>query len=363
MSLSLTLSKIIHSLPSRVKIGSRYIGQGEPVYCIAEVGNNHNGELELAKKTILAAKEAGAEAVKFQKRNVAAVFTKEMREMAYDNPRSLAPTYGEHREKLEFTKEQFLELKKCAEDAGMVMFVTPFDLQSADFLEDIGVHAYKISSFDVTNIPLLKHVAKKGKPILLSTGMATLEEMDTAIQTILEDNKLLIVNHCVSIYPTPDDQLDLSMIQVLKDRYAPLPIGYSGHEPDFLASVVSVGLGACAVERHFTLDKTMRGSDHHMSIEPQEFKAMVDSIRRVEKSMGTPEKYIHDAEVPIRAKHGKSIVAKVDIEKGTKITMDMLTFKSPGSGIKPIEVDHVVGRIAKERVNADTVVPVEALTW
>lgn len=365
MSLSLTtsLKRLINAIPSKVKVGVRYVGVGEPTFIIAEIGNNHNGEFELAKKLIAAAKECGAEAVKFQKRSVEDVFTKEMREMPYDNPRSLAPTYGEHRQKLEFTKEQFTELKKYAESLGLVFFVTPFDLKSADFLEEIGVGAYKISSFDLTNIPLLEHVAKKHKPILLSTGMSTLEEIDEAIEAILKHNHLLIVNHCVSIYPTPDEQLELGMMKVLKERYHPLPVGYSGHEPDILPTIVAVGMEASAVERHFTLDKTMRGSDHHMSIDPKDFKEMVDSIRRIERAFGSSKKEIHSSEVPIRAKHGKSVVAKIDIPKGTKITKSMLTLKSPGSGIKSVYMDKLIGRVARTSIPADTVLPTEALKW
>lgn len=361
--LSTNLKRLFGLLPARVKIGTRLIGDGCPVFVIAEVGNNHNGEFELAIQTIEAAKESGADAVKFQRRDVDEVFTKEMRDMPYDNPRSLAPTYGEHRKKLEFTHDQFVALKKYAEDLGLIFFVTPFDIGSADFLEDIGVHAYKISSFDVTNIPLLVHVAKKGKPILLSTGMSTLEEIDRAVETILEYNNRLIVNHCTSIYPSPDETIDLHMVTVLKGRYTPLPVGYSGHESDILPTVVSVGMGANTVERHFTLDKTMRGSDHHMSIEPSMFKDMVQQIRRIEVMLGSGEKRIHAAELPVRDKHAKSIVAKRTIKKGDRISKEDLTFKSPGNGILPMKIDDLVGRTAKADIKEDTVVPLEALTW
>jgi N-acetylneuraminate synthase/sialic acid synthase len=357
------IKKLFNMLPARVKVGTRPVGVGHPVFVIAEIGNNHNGDFELAKKTILAAKEAGAEAVKFQKRDVDAVFTKEMRDMSYDNPRSLAPTYGEHRKKLEFTREQFIALKEYAEELGLVFFVTPFDENSADFLEDIGVHAYKISSFDLTNLPLLVHVAKKGKPILLSTGMATLEEIDEAVHTILRHNDRLIVNHCTSIYPTPDENIDLNIVRVLHDRYKPLPVGYSGHEPDILPTVASVGLGASTVERHFTLDKTMRGSDHHMSIDPKDFKDMVEQIRRMETILGSMKKTIHDAEKPIREKHGKSIVAKRSIKKGERITEDMLTLKSPGTGLKSSYLQTVIGRVAPYLIEEETVLPKEALEW
>ncbi len=354
--LSVNIKRLFKLLPERVKVQGFLVGEGYPVFIIAEVGNNHNGDFELAKKTIKAAKDAGADAVKFQKRFVEDVFTKEMQEMPYDNPRSLAPTYGEHRRKLEFSREQFVELKDYAESLGLVFFVTPFDVKSADFLESIGVHAYKISSFDVTNLPLLEHVAKKGKPILLSTGMSTLEEIDQAVETILAHNDRLIVNHCTSIYPTPDESIDLNMVRVLKERYRPLPVGYSGHEPDILPTVVSVGAGARTVERHFTLDKAMRGSDHHMSIDPEDFTEMVNQIRRVEKVLGSSEKRIHTSEVPIREKHSKSIVAKRKISRGEVITADALCFKSPGHGFKPGLISEVMGKRARIEIPEDVVI-------
>lgn len=363
LSLKTSLKRLINALPSRVKVGKRYVGSGEPVFVIAEIGNNHNGDFELARETILAAKEAGADAVKFQKRDVDEVFIKAMQDMPYDNPRSLAPTYGEHRRKLEFDKDQFKALKAFSESLGMVFFVTPFDKNSADFLEDIGVDAYKIASFDIINLPLLEHVARKQKPILLSTGGSTLEEADEAIETILSINNRLIVNHCTSMYPTPDELLDLNVIKILKDRYHPLPIGYSGHERDILPSIVAVGLGTSTVERHFTLDKTMRGSDHHMSIEPHEFKEMVESLRRIEVAMGASGKQIHEGELMARQKHAKSLVAKVRIPKGTEIRAEMLTLKSPGTGLKPALVHKVVGRIARSNIEPDTVLPSEVLDW
>jgi sialic acid synthase SpsE len=330
---------------------------------IAEIGNNHNGDFDLAMRTIQAAKDSGADAVKFQRRDVDQVFTKEMREMPYPGPRSLAPTYGEHRKKLEFSRDEMLKLKQFAEELGLIFFVTPFDIGSADFLEGIGVHAYKIASFDVTNIPLLEHIAQKGKPMLLSTGLSTLEEIDRAVETILRYNNRLIVNHCTSIYPTPDTAVDLNMVLTLKHRYAPLPVGYSGHEPDILPTVVSVGMGATTVERHFTLDKTMNGSDHHMSIEPSAFKTMVDQIRRVEVMLGSKEKRIHEAEKPIRDKHAKSVVTVHPIREGERITKGALTLKSPGNGIGPIHLEELIGRVAKRDIPADALVPTEALTW
>jgi len=356
LPLSTDLKRLFGLLPKSVKVQNFRVGEGQPVFIIAEIGNNHNGDFDLALKTILAAKEAGADAVKFQKRTVDEVFTKEMQDMPYDNPRSLAPTYGEHRRKLEFDRDQFIALKDYAEGLGLVFFVTPFDKTSADFLESIGVHAYKISSFDVTNLPLLEHVAKKGKPILLSTGMSTLEEIDTAVETILKHNDRLIVNHCTSIYPTPDENIDLQMVTTLVKRYSPLPVGYSGHEPDILPTVASTAMNARTVERHFTLDRTLRGSDHHMSIDPTMFKDMVGQIRRMENILGSQEKRIHALEKPIREKHAKSVVSAIDIPQDVLLTDEMLAFKSPGTGINPSQAHTLIGKKTKVAIPKDTVI-------
>jgi len=358
-----SLRRFFNAARPRVKVQDRWIGDETPVFIIAEIGNNHNGDFELAKNTILAAKEAGADAVKFQKRNVDELLSKEMKEMPYDNPRSFGKTYREHRVNQELSIEQYRELKDFTENLGLVFFATPFDKTSADELESIGVHAYKIASFDVTNHPLLEYVAKKGKPMLLSTGGSTLEEIDRAIETILAHNTLLVVNHCTSLYPTPDHAIDLNMVRVLKQRYAPVPVGYSGHEPDILPTIVSIALGARTVERHFTLDKEMKGSDHHMSINPVEFKEMSGAIRRIEVVLGSSKKRLHEGETAILQKLGKSIVATRDIKKGERIKTEDLITKSPGTGINPRRLSQVVGTIAAIDIEADTILPVEALTW
>lgn len=362
--LPISLKRRLGILPARVKIGTqKRVGPGEPTFVIAEIGNNHNGDFDLALRTIKAAAECGADAVKFQKRDVQALLSKEMRDMPYENERSFGKTYGEHREKQELGSDQYRRMKEYAESLNLIFFATPFEPASADVLESIGVHAYKIASFDVTNIPLLIHVAKKGKPILLSTGAATLEETDAAISTILAHNDRLIVNHCTSMYPTPDDKVNLNMMRTLATRYDPLPVGYSGHEPDILPTVVAVGMGARLVERHFTLDRNMRGSDHHMSIEPAEFADMVRQIRRVETLLGSSDKQVYEGELPVRAKHLKSIASKRALKKGERLREEDLTYKTPGTGLLPSQASLLVGRIVPVDIDADTILPKDALTW
>lgn len=363
MGINLHLRQLFQRLPEKVKIGSRYVGNGQPTFVIAEIGNNFNGDFELAKELVLKAKEAGADAVKFQRRTLDQVFTKAALEAPYNTPTSLGATYGEHRAKLELTRDQFIDLRALAKKLDLVFFATPFDHESVKALEEIGVDAYKIASFDVTNIPLLEHVAKKNKPIILSTGMSSQEEVDEAIDAILHHNDRLVVLHCVSIYPTPDDKMDLSFIPVMRRRYHPLPVGYSGHETDFLPTLAAVSMGATVVERHFTLDKEMKGPDHKLSLTPTEMADMVTAIRRMETMLGEGVKEVDADEYKARDKHSKSLVTAVRIPAGTVITADMVTIKSPGNGLKPSLIHKLIGKTAKMDIEGDTVIPKEAMEW
>jgi len=345
-----------------VKIRDKLVGKGQPTFFIAEIGNNHNGDFFLAKRSIEEAVKAGADAVKFQKRFLDEVFTKEMQDTPQTKDQIYGKTYGEYRSELELGEEDFMNLKKIAQELGVIFFATPFDKKSVDFLENIGVDVYKIASFDNTNIPLLEYVASKGKPIILSVGMSTLDETDLAIDTILKQTDQLILMHCVSIYPTPDEHLNLSTISYLKERYAPLPVGYSGHERDILPSIASVVLGGDVIERHFTLDKKLPGPDHGtVSLEPEDFKNMIEGIRRIEKALGIPQKVLYEGEKKARDKHTKSIISKGKIPAGTEITPELIGYKSPGHGFKPYEVEKVVGMKAKIDIPEDTVITAEYL--
>lgn len=363
MALHLHLKRVLQQLPEKVKIGTQYVGPGFPTFMIAEIGNNHNGDLEIAKQLIVKAKEAGCHAVKFQRRTLDQVFTKEALDAPYNTPNSLGATYGEHRAKLEIDRNGFLELRTLAKQLDLVFFCTPFDHASVKFLEDIGVDAYKIASFDVTNIPLLEDVAKRNRPIILSTGMSTMEEVDEAVSTILKYNNRLVILHCVSIYPTPDEKLDLSVITAMKRRYAPLPIGYSGHETDYLPTIIATSMGAHVIERHFTLAKDMKGPDHKLSLTPEEMAECMKNIKRIEVMLGEGVKHVEADEYKTRSKHSKSLVAAVKIPAGTKITPDMLTIKSPGSGLKPNLVHKIIGKIAKKDIEGDTLLPEDVLQW
>lgn len=347
-----------------VTIGDRVIGDQAPCFIIAEIGVNHNGDVAIARRLIEAAAKAGADAVKSQKRSIGDMLIREQLERPYSGDNSYGATYGEHRAALELPDSAWPELRDLSSSLGMEFFASPWDQPSADFLEDLGVPAYKIASADLTNTPLLRHVAMKGKPVILSTGMSDLDEMDTAVAAITEINPQLVVLHCVSTYPFDDDLANLRMIPTLKARYPQTVIGYSGHEKSgHVVSLAAAVLGATVIERHFTLDRTMRGPDHAASLEPHGFAFVVENVRKVEAAMGTGVKTVLESEMVARARLGKSVVARCEIPAGTVITAEMLTSKSPGTGIKPSSTESLCGRVAMTTVPEDTLLPTEALTW
>ena len=363
MNITEKLKKFFGAKPGKVKIGKQYVGEGEPVFIIAEVGINHNGDLDIAKKLVDAAAQAGANAVKFQKRTTTDILTKEGLEKPYTSPHAYGATYGEHRNKLELSEADYRELKKYAEDRNVLFFASAWDQKSADFLESFDIDAYKIPSADTINIPLLEYVAKKNKPVLLSTGMNTLEVIDDAVHTVLAHNPRVIIFHCLSLYPSPEEKINLSFQDVLKSKFHPLPVGYSGHEMELMPTLAAVARGAVIVERHLTLDKTMKGSDHAASLEPHQFKELVESIRRIEKILGKAERVIIDELKPLREKLAKSIATTMPIKKGTVISREMLTVKGPGTGIVPARINDLVGKVAEEDLGEDVIVPKSALTW
>jgi sialic acid synthase SpsE len=356
----MTILTKFKNLPSRITVGSKAIGEGAPAFFIAEVGNNHNGDYHLAKRTVEQAVLSGADAVKFQKRFIDETFAKELQDKPQTKDQIFGKTYGEYRRALELNFDDFVKLKQRAGELGTIFFATPFDKKSVDFLEEVGVPLYKIASFDATNLPLLEYVAKKGKPIILSSGMTSLEELDEAVQTVLQYNPNLILLHCVSVYPTTDERLNLLTVPFLKDRYAPLPVGYSGHERDFAPTLAAISLGAKCVERHITLSKDLPGPDHAtVSIDVPEFAEMVKNARRIETALGKPGKFLFEEEMGVRNKHSKSIVARSAIPAGTLITADMLTVKSPGHGLKSRLLPRVIGSVAKVAIGADCVIKAE----
>jgi sialic acid synthase SpsE len=348
----------------KIQIGNHVIGENSPCYIIAEIGLNHNGNIDTARKSIAEAARVGANAVKFQKRTTKDILIQEYLDRPYSGQNSYGATYGEHRDALELPDEVWPELCKMSQDLGMDCFASPWDIKSADFLETLDVPAYKIASGDLTNLPLLKHVAAKGKPVILSTGMSTIDEVEEAVRTITGINVQLILLHCISTYPFDDRLANLSLIGTLREQFPQTVIGYSGHEKSgHIISLAAAILGAKVIERHFTLDRTMRGPDHAASLEPHGFGLVVENIRKVEGAMGNGIKRILEDEMVVREKLSKSIVSTCEIKAGTIITLDMLTVKSPGNGILPRYLDDLCGKKAQVDVLADSLLPKEAVTW
>jgi len=307
-----------------VRIGDLYVGKQYPGYIIAEAGINHNGDIEIAKKLIDAAVEAGCQGVKFQKRTVSVVYT----EAELAKPREVDETIlrnavkrgvlskeavlrleksgykestnGDLKYALEFTFDEYVKLKKYADERNIHMFASPWDEASVDFLEKLQVPVYKIASASLTDDALLRCVRKTGKPIILSTGMSSVEEVRHAVDVLGVENLILL--HTISTYPADDKNINLSLIPALRSMYPTVPIGYSGHEKGLAISVAATTLGAHVVERHITLDKNMFGSDQKASIEPHELKELVEGIRSIEAAFGDGVKRVLDEEVPIREK-------------------------------------------------------------
>ena len=344
---------------NQVEIGDRFIGSGSPVFIIAEIGINHQGDKEIAKDLIRSAKDSGADAVKFQKRSIERILTSEGMKMPYENSNSFGKTYGEHKEALELSAESYYEIKDFADSIDILFCASGWDEESVDFLDALGIPFFKVASADLTNFPLIKHTAKKGRPVMISTGMADMDIVSDAIEIISDINDSIMIMQCTSTYPSRYSELNLNVINTYRSMFPKYPIGYSGHELGIAVPVAAVALGAKIIEKHFTLDRTMRGGDHAASLEPHGFSKMVRDIRNVERSMGSSIKKIQDSERPIIKKLGKSIVSAQDIRSGSVISSDMITVKGPGTGVSPMDIEKVIGNTASRDINADTVIKKE----
>jgi N-acetylneuraminate synthase len=278
----------------QITIGKHTIGADAPVYVIGEIGLNHNGDLAIAKQLMTVAAEAGAQAVKFQKRTPEICTPEHMRSIPRETPWGTM-TYLDYRYRVEFGESEYLEIAEYAEKLGMDWFASPWDVSSVDFLEKIGVPAHKVASASLTDTELLERLRETGKPIILSTGMSTMEQIDRAVEIL--GTERLVVLHATSTYPLPAEEANLRMIDTLSERFAGVPVGYSGHEPGLQISLAAVALGARAVERHITLDRTMWGSDQAASLEPHGLRTLIRDIRVIEKAMGDGVKQVFPGEL------------------------------------------------------------------
>ncbi|WP_426170492.1 N-acetylneuraminate synthase family protein [Microbacterium sp. DWRC1-3] len=276
-----------------VSIGSRVIGGGRPAYVIAEIGLNHNGDVDIAKKLIDVAARAGADAVKFQKRTPEISTPEHMRDVPRETPWGVM-SYLDYRRRVEFGRDEYVEIGDHATMLGLDWFASPWDVPSVAFLEDLGVVAHKVASASLTDTELLVALRETGKPVILSTGMSTIEQIDRALDTLGTDRVVLM--HATSTYPLEPEEANLRVITTLRDRYPGVPVGYSGHERGLQISLAAVAIGAVAVERHITLDRTMWGSDHAASLEPTGLEHLVRDIRVIERATGDGVKRVFDSE-------------------------------------------------------------------
>ena len=284
-----------------IKLSNCVISEENYPFIIAEIGNNHNGDMTIAKKLIDEAQKCNANAVKFQTKDIETAFPQELLNKNYEGPNSFGKTYREHKQVLELSLDNLAILKKYSEERNLIFFSTPFDLKSLASLEKLDMEIYKISSFHVTDLKLVEAIANKKKPVIMSTGMSTIEEIDAAVEILNKYNCKYLIMHCVSSYPTNPKDLNLRAINVLRKRYDCL-VGYSGHEtsPNIAPSVVMYN--ACAIERHFTLDRAMKGPDHALSLEPTGMDVLVKRSKTLFDAKGKEEKSVQESELKARKK-------------------------------------------------------------
>jgi sialic acid synthase len=343
------------------EIDGKKITDASPCYVIAEIGHNHQGKLDQCKKLFDLAKEAEADAVKLQKRNNRALFTRQMYDSAYNSENAFAPTYGAHRDYLEFDREQYLELKAYAKQIGITFFSTAFDFPSADFLEDVDLPAYKIASGDITNIPLLKHVAKLGKPMIVSTGGAAMEDVQRAYEAVMPLNRQLCIMQCTSGYPPAWEELNLRVIETFRKAFPDIVIGFSAHDSGIAMALAGYMLGARMVEKHFTLNRALKGTDHAFSLEFDGLRKMVRDLKRAHTALGDGIKRRYPSEEAPLYKMGKKIVAARSLTAGHVLTLGDVTFKSPNDGLPPFQVEKVLGKTLRRPLAPDETILLDHL--
>ena len=343
-------------------IGQHEIGDHAACYVIAEIGHNHQGSVDKARDLFREAKLAGAQAVKLQKRDNRGLYTRAAYNKPYDNENSFGSTYGEHREFLEFGQKEYRILQAYAAELGLDFFATAFDLASANFLHELGVPAYKIASGDLKSTPLLQHVARFGKPLIVSTGGATLDDVQRAYETIMPINTQLAILQCTAGYPAAFEELDLRVIETYRQRFPGAVIGFSSHDNGIAMPVAAFMLGARIVEKHFTLNRASKGTDHAFSLEPVGLRKMVRDLERTYKALGNGVKKIYESERAPIVKMGKSLVVARDLPSGHLLRREDIIMKSPGGGIPPYELEAVLGRATLRPLMEDDFLSYEALS-
>lgn len=333
----------------KVRIGARAIGDGEPCFIIAEAGINHNGDIEKANTLVDAAARAGADAIKFQTH----LTEKEML------PDAVTADYvGESLfsllKRLELSRKHHQELKKRAEKQGILFLSTPFSREAADLLEELGVLAYKTGSGEMTNLPLLEHIARKGKPMIISTGMSTLKEIENTVDFLKPINSQLILLHCTSTYPTKYEDVNLKVIGKLKRKFG-LPVGLSDHSSGIYTALGAVALGASVVEKHFTIDRNWPGPDQKSSINPAELTELVQGVRAIEQALGDRKRVLSE-EKAVQKMARESVISLINIPRGAILRSNMVWVKRPGTGIPAKDLKLVIGKKTKRDIPANSLI-------
>lgn len=345
-----------------IYIDGRQIGPGQPCFIIAEAGVNHNGDVEMAHRLVDVAVQAKADAVKFQSFKAGRVVVPDAPKADYQlQITDRAESQLEMLRRLELSPEVHRALMDYCRKKGILFLSTPFDEESADFLNGIGMPAYKVPSGEITNLPFIAHIASKQKPMIASTGMSSLDEVEAAVRAIRGvGNEELILLHCVSSYPAAPADANLRAMHTMAAKFN-LPVGYSDHTLGIEVALAAVALGACVIEKHFTLDRNLPGPDHRASLEPNELVALVRGIRVVEAAMGHGRKEPVPCEASTSAVARKSLVAARDIPAGTTLTEELIAIKRPGTGLPPAMLSQVVGRIARRDIAAGSLLNPEML--
>jgi len=338
-------------------IGSRNIAPGQPALVVAEIGQNHNGRMELAAHLIDAAAWAGADAVKFVKRDLTCELARSAHDAPYQSPHSFGATYGAHRAALELSAGEHAQLAQRVRRHGLLYIGTACDAPSVDLFEQLNVDALKVASRDLDNLPLLVELARRQRPLLLSTGMSSLRDIDHALSAL--PGSAIALLHCTSLYPAPSGEIHLASLPTLIERYR-VPVGFSDHSIGWLLPPVAVAMGATIIEKHLTLDRSLPGSDQACSLEPHEFAQLVRNIREVQQALGRPDKPVPPQVASVRAKLGRSLVTRHALAAGTQLDDSMLVLKSPGTGFAWNERDRVLGRTLRRDLPADvTITPAD----
>jgi sialic acid synthase len=327
-----------------ISISGVRIADDSRSFVIAEVGHNHQGNVDTAKKMIKAAVDAGASAVKLQKRDNRSLFTSAYYDRPYNSENSFGGSYGEHREFLEFDYDQYKELQSYSNELGTIFFATAFDFKSADFLQNLDMPAFKIASGDLKNLPLINYLADFGKPLIISTGGGYQEDIDRVVESLESKKAQYSILQCTAGYPPAWNELNLGVITTLRNKFPSTVIGFSSHDNGIAMSVAAYALGARIIEKHFTLNRTLKGTDHAFSLEPQGLSKLVRDLDRLHVALGDGIKSQYPSESDPLQKMGKKIVAARALPKGTVLSSEDLEFKSPGDGLPPWRVQEIIGK-------------------